>query len=97
MKAICLSTAALLLIAFVSGCSENPVRDYGTGLVETYKSTEKEADAANLAVAQRTVEAFRAANGRYPESLEELKSFSTIALDPSVYDYDPATGRISPR
>lgn len=89
--------SALLALFLLSGCEENPVRDYGTGLVETYKSTEKKAGAANLAVAQRTVEAFRAANGRYPESLDELKSFSTIELDPSVYDYDPATGRISPR
>ncbi len=89
--------SALLALFLLSGCEENPVEEYGAGLVETYKSTEKKADAANLAVAQRAVAAFRAANGRYPEGLEELKSFSTIALDPALYDYDPATGRISPR
>lgn len=95
MKSMLLLTFSLCLVFLVSGCEDNPVDRYGTGLVDSYKSTQEKADAASLALARSAAQTFRTANGRYPESLEELSSSMGSNLDPSKYSYDPATGEIS--
>jgi hypothetical protein len=97
MKRLFLLAFSLCLVFLVSGCEDNPVDRYGTGLVDSYKSTQEKADAASLAMTRSAVQTFRTANGRYPESLEELSSSTGTKLDASKYAYDPATGEISPK
>jgi hypothetical protein len=84
-------TAALLFL----GCEENPVEQYGTGLVESYKKAEPAANEANLAMLRQSIQAFRAANGRFPENLEELQGMTGTPIDPEQYLYDPGTGQLS--
>lgn len=91
---------ALLLVSFASGCEEapkNPVEEYGMGLVNSYGRSKEAASAANLDALRRTIAAFRAANGRYPESLDEVAAFMGSDVDPDAYDYDPETGKIALR
>jgi hypothetical protein len=84
-----------MLMALFLGCEENPVEQYGTGLVDAYKKAEPAADAANLAMLRQSVQAFRAANGRFPESLEELQGMTGTPIDPQLYLYNPETGELS--
>jgi hypothetical protein len=89
------SAAALLLAVLLAGCDENPVDKYGTGLVDTYKSVQPAADAASVSLLRQSIKAFRAAYGRYPDSLGELEAFAGTKLDSEKYDYNPSTGTIA--
>jgi hypothetical protein len=91
---------ALVLVSIASGCKEapkNPVEEYGMGLVNSLGRSKEAARAANLDALRRTIAAFRAANGRYPQSLEEIASFMGSDVEPDIYDYDPETGKIALR
>ena len=83
------------LMLFFLGCKENPVEQYGTGLVDAYKKAEPAADEANVAMLRQSIQAFRAAQGRFPESLEELEGMTGTSIDPEQYLYDPGTGQLS--
>lgn len=85
----------MLLLAFAAGCKENPVEEYGTGLVDKYQSTQKDADAASLSLLRQSIQLYRTANGRYPASLDELASATGTELDPEKYSYDPASGELT--
>ncbi|GAB4390278.1 MAG: hypothetical protein Kow0025_21210 [Thermodesulfovibrionales bacterium] len=100
------SRPALLALALAGGfllpaaCDQtppNPVEQYGTGLVNSYTRSKTAASAANLDSLRRSAAAYRASNGRYPETFEELLAFSGIEVNPADFDYDPATGRIDLR
>jgi hypothetical protein len=97
MRAIVfLLLAALWALPFV-GCEANPVHEYGTGLLKSREKAATTADAASLQALRQSIQAFRAAEGRYPESVEELAAFSGLELSPQAYAYDPETGAITPR
>jgi len=49
----------------------------------------------NVVAIQRAVLDFRAAKGRFPESLEELKASAQIDIDVSKYNYDAVYGRVT--
>jgi hypothetical protein len=86
---------ALLSSLFFISCKDNPVDDYGTTVVDKYKSTEQFADRISLQNIQQSVTTFRLTNGRFPEDIEELSDFIGTDLDPEKYDYDPSTGNIT--
>jgi hypothetical protein len=94
MKYRLVFVAGALTLLFL-GCEENPVEQYGTGLVDAYKKAEPAADEANLAMLQQSIQAFRAAKGRFPENLEELQGMTGTSIDPEQYLYDPGTGQLS--
>lgn len=87
----------MLLLTFAAGCKENPVEEYGTGLVDKYQSTQKDADAASLSLLRQSIRMYRTANGRYPASLDELSAATGTELDPEKFAYDPATGELTLR
>jgi hypothetical protein len=91
---------AIVLACSASGCKEapkNPVEEYGTGLLNSYERSKGAARASDLDTLRRTISAFKASNGRYPESLDEAAAFMGAEIDPDLYDYDPETGRIALR
>lgn len=93
LRSLCI--IAFLLSVFFISCKDNPVDDYGTTVVDKYKSTEQLADRISLQNIQQSVTTFRLTNGRFPEDLEELSDFSGTILDPEKYDYDPSTGKVT--
>lgn len=98
VKRVYIIFLALLCLSLASGCEEpsnNPVKEYGVGLVNSYDKSKKAASAANLDAIKRTIAAFRAANGRYPESLDETAAFMGAEIDTDAYDYDPGTGQVT--
>jgi hypothetical protein len=90
LKTITIILLALGLMA-MAACEENPAKEYGTTVVRTIDRADRAADSANLAALKQSVQAYYAANGRYPESLDELG----IGIDSSHFDYDPATGTVT--
>ena len=46
---------------------------------------------------QRYIRSYRALNGRYPESMEELESSLGTGYDLEPYDYDPGSGTLTLR
>ena len=86
--------AGTLTLLFLA-CEENPVEQYGSGLMDAYKKAEPAADEANLAMLRQSIQAFRAAQGRFPESLEELQGMTGTPIDAEQYRYDSGTGELS--
>lgn len=78
-------------------CTEekNPVQQYGNGLVQSYKNTQKLESSINVQQVQRSIQEFYAANGRYPADLDEVASSSGVVLKSDNYAYDPSTGALT--
>ncbi len=93
-QALTIMAAVLCLVAF-SSCEENPVQEYGRGLTRSLDKAYTTADQANLDALGKSIAAYHAAEGRYPESLTEITS--AMGLDPARFDYDPATGHVALR
>jgi|GEM_PF-543439 len=90
-------TGLVLLVLWglsATACSENPVQDYGNKVLDAYDRSGKSANHASVVNLQRAVEAYRAANGYYPPSLQDLEGFAGQTIDPALYQYSPSTGKI---
>lgn len=94
MKRILLIAAISLLLV---SCSEekNPVAQAGGTLINTYKRGQQAGETANLDAVKKTVQAYHAANDRYPETLDEIKGMMGSEIDLTKYDYDSQTGSLS--
>jgi|GEM_PF-1353779 len=75
--------------------SANPVSQYGDSMIGAYTQGKKAGETGNLDTVQKTIQAYRAINDRYPESLDEIEPMFGSAVDLSIYDYDPDTGQVS--
>lgn len=86
------------LVAFVAvGCDGNPVEDVAEELMVSYDRSRDAADEASLQATQRYIRSYRALNGKYPESLEEIQGSIGPGFDPDLYLYDPRTGSLTAR
>ena len=89
----------LALCAFLAiACDEkpkNPVSEYGDALIGSYKSSQKAGEEANLDAVKKALQAYRAANDKYPSVLEDVGDLIGGKVDFSKYDYNPGTGEVS--
>ncbi len=88
------------LVLFVfAACDQkpkNPVSEYGDALIGAYKGSKGVAERANLDAVQKSVDAYRAANEKYPENLKDVEPLlSGSEIDLTKYVYDPQTGKVS--
>ena len=87
-----------LVVSLFVGCESNPVEKAGEELLISYDRSRAAVDEANLQAMQRCIRTYRALNGTYPESLEDLREASGgSGFDPGLYDYDPRTGHLTAR
>ncbi len=93
MRYLAITILACLLGMGIMGCSE--AEDISTGVATKIKQSDVTKDQANLMTLQQSANNFRAMNGRWPESLEELKKSARLNIDISLYEYDPATGKVT--
>jgi hypothetical protein len=87
----------LALVVFLA-CDQkpkNPVSEYGDALIGSYKRGQQAGETANLEAVRKAIEAYHAANDRYPQSLDEIKDLIGSNIDLSKYDYNPDNGRVS--
>jgi len=71
------------------------VSEYGNTLVDTYKRGQNAGVTANLDTVKKAVQSYQAANGKYPETLDDAKDFIGSEVDLSKYEYNPETGIVS--
>ncbi len=88
--------ACLVALSFL-GCDRNPVEEFGEDLMVSYEKSRGAADEASLQAIQRYIRSFRAMNGRYPESIEELERSLGVGYDLEPYDYDSGSGTLTAR
>lgn len=92
-----LITTILVLVLFLA-CDQkpkNPVSEYGDALIGSYKRGQQAGETANLDAVRKSIEAYHAANDRYPQSLNEIKDLIGSKVDLSKYDYNPDNGKVS--
>jgi peptidoglycan/xylan/chitin deacetylase (PgdA/CDA1 family) len=94
MKGILL---ACLVVFFFVGCDRSPVEEFVDEMLVSYDKAGAAADEASLQAIQRYIRSYRAVNGRYPESMEELESSLGTGYDLEPYDYDPGSGTLTLR
>ena len=90
--------SGLLVFMLLPGCKEkpkNPVAEYGDTMMNAYKGAQNTADLATLAGLQKSVEAYRAANGSYPAELKDVGHLIGQSVDFGKFDYDPTTGKVT--
>ncbi len=90
----------LLGLALVlAACTDekNPAQQYGNTMVQTYRNAKQFGEKVDLQQAQKAVQEFYAANGRYPADLGELSHFNGLALNSEQYNYDAANGSLTPK
>ena len=85
---------ALLLFSAVA-CKDDPIKEYGDALLRSHARSKQVAGDASLEAIRTTIQAFEISNGRYPESLEEIREGFSGSVDWDRYTYDPATGTVS--
>ena len=73
----------------------NPVSEYGTALIDSYKRASPAGEAANLDAIKKAIAAYRATHDRYPESLNEVKDLLVFSIDLTKYNYNAETGVVS--
>ncbi len=88
---------ALLLLPACKEKPKNPVAEYGDALIGSYKGAQNAADIANLDALKKAVQAYHAANGSYPSELKDVESLIGGTVDFAKFDYDPATGSVTPK
>jgi len=94
MKGILL---ACLIVLFFVGCDRSPVEEFAKEMTASYEKSSKAADEASLQAMQRYIRSYRAMNGRYPESIDELERSLGAGYDLEPYDYDPDSGSLTLR
>ncbi len=97
MRLLSLLFSVLLVSLFsLVSCSDdkNPVQQYGNSMVQSYKNAQNVKHKTDVQQAQRSIQEFHAANGRYPADLNEVSAISGTRLAGDNYDYDPATGTL---
>ncbi len=94
MKGILL---ACLIALFFTGCDRSPVEETAQELTASYETSRKAAAEASLQAIQRYIRSYRAMNGRYPGSIEELERSLGAGYDLEPYDYDPDSGSLTLR
>ncbi|MEW6419264.1 MAG: hypothetical protein AB1480_14315 [Nitrospirota bacterium] len=88
----------ILVFVFFLACDQkpkNPVSEYGDALIGAYKRGQRAGEEANLDTVKKSIEAYHAANDRYPQNLDEIKDLIGSNIDISRYDYNPDNGRVS--
>jgi hypothetical protein len=88
----------ILALVFFLACDQkpkNPVSEYGDALIGAYKRGQQAGETANLEAVRKSIEAYHAANEKYPQSLDEIKDMLGSKIDLSKYEYNPDNGTVS--
>jgi len=95
MKRIILIPVVLSLFVACDEKTKNPVAEYGDVMINSYKKGQVAGETANLDAVKKSVQAYHAANDKYPQTLDEIKDMIGAKIDLSKYDYNPQTGSVS--
>jgi hypothetical protein len=94
-RLICALVLCSLLTIACDEKPKNPVSEYSDALIGAHTSAKLAGEAANLDAVKKAVQAYRAANDKYPAVLEDVGDLIGGNVDFSKYDYNPETGKVS--
>lgn len=95
MNKIFLITIILLVTVLTIGCKQDPVKEYGEGLLDTLDSSEIAVDQANLRSLKQAVRMYHSEHGQYPPALEDVAGFMGSSADLNNYQYDAQSGQVT--
>jgi hypothetical protein len=87
-----------IILFLLTACDQkpkNPVAEYGNAMINSYKRGQQAGEIANLDAIKKAIQAYHAANDKYPESLKDIENLLGTTIDDSKYDYSPDTGMVS--
>jgi hypothetical protein len=88
----------VVILTFILGCDEkpkNPVAEYGDTMINSYQKGKQAGVDGNLDAVRKAVQAYHAANDKYPQNLDEIQPLIGSAVDFSKYDYNPENGTVT--
>ncbi len=87
----------VVILSFFVACDQkpkNPVAEYGDTMINSYRKGQQAGETANLDAIKKTIQAYHAANDKYPESLKDIENLMGATIDINKYDYNPQTGMV---
>ena len=90
---------AVVILAVILACDEkpkNPAAEYGNTMINSYQKGKQAGVEGNLDAVKNAVQAYNAANDKYPPNLDEIKPLlGGSEMDFSKYDYNPENGVVT--
>jgi hypothetical protein len=90
---------AVVILAVILACDKkpkNPVAEYGDAMINSYQKGKQAGISGNLDAVKNAIQAYHAANDKYPQNLDEIKPLlGGSEMDFSKYDYDPQSGTVT--
>src|SRR3990172_2985145 len=77
------------------GSAKEIVENYASGLTSSVDKSNTGQARTDLGAGQNAVRTFQLENGRYPDSLESIRSYLRPGTDLGAFNYDPATGAVA--
>lgn len=88
----------VVILSFILACEQKPknqVSEYGNAMINSYQKGKQAGETVNLDTIRKALQAYHAANDKYPHDLDEIKSLIGHEMDFSRYDYNPLNGTVS--
>jgi len=89
---------AVAILGVILACGEkpkNPVSEYGDAMINSYQKGKQAGVSGNLDAVKNAIQAYHAANDKYPQNLDEVQPLIGSQVDFSKYDYDPQSGTVT--
>ena len=90
---------AVVILSVIVACDEkpkNPVAEYGDAMINSYQKGKQAGVEGNLDAVRKAIQAYHAANDKYPQNLDEIKPLlGGSEVDFSKYDYNPENGTVT--
>jgi len=96
MKRLCFAVVILSVILACDEKPKNPVAEYGDVMINSYQKGKQAGIEGNLDAVKNAIQAYHAANDKYPQNLAEIKPLlGGTEVDFSKYDYNPENGTVT--
>jgi hypothetical protein len=96
MKRLCFAVVILAVIVACDKKPKNPVAEYGDVMINSYQRGKQAGVEGNLDAVKNAIQAYHAANDKYPQNLEEIRPLlGGSEMDFSKYDYNPENGAVT--